>query len=316
MRHPASHQPDQQVGGERPAGAGHLGAAGLGRVDRLVVGQVVGRVEVAVLDRAPVPGQERRPRRARRTARPATAGTTSARARGSRRAAAAGRHPAGAAGRRPAARGPGRPRRAVAARPPRCRRPASVETCTRRRRTLAATRRQRRRHRGGGVHDQQVAGLQEVRQVAEQPVPQRVRARVQQPHAVAGQAAALGRARRVAARAGVEPGVRERDRGRTRAWRSCADLLPAAGGERGQVGRAVAPAGPARGDQAAPASARRVLGSGRSLMSSPGKASWCIRVRRSPGSTAYTVRSGRSTASTRATWSSAALDAPYPPQPS
>ena len=50
-----------------------------------------------------------------------------------------------------------------------------------------------------------------------------------------------------------------------------------------------------------------VSGSGRSLMSSPGKASWCICVRRSPGSTAYQWMSGSSAASVSVRCSSAAL---------
>ena len=51
-------------------------------------------------------------------------------------------------------------------------------------------------------------------------------------------------------------------------------------------------------------------GSGRSEMSSPGKASWCMAVRMSPGSTTCTLSSGSSAASTRLTWASAALDEP------
>ena len=51
-------------------------------------------------------------------------------------------------------------------------------------------------------------------------------------------------------------------------------------------------------------------GSGRSEMSSPGNASWCIWVRMSPGSMVSTRTSGRSAASTRPRWSSAAFVAP------
>src|SRR4051812_9956358 len=58
-------------------------------------------------------------------------------------------------------------------------------------------------------------------------------------------------------------------------------------------------------------------GSGRSEMSSPGNASWCIRVRMSPGSTvtADTPRSRSSAASVLVSSSSAALLAPYGPHP-
>ena len=51
-------------------------------------------------------------------------------------------------------------------------------------------------------------------------------------------------------------------------------------------------------------------GSGRSEMSSPGKASWCICVRMSPGSMVSTRIAGCSAASTRPMWSSAAFVAP------
>jgi MFS family permease len=53
-----------------------------------------------------------------------------------------------------------------------------------------------------------------------------------------------------------------------------------------------------------------VAGSGRSEMSSPGNASWCMTVRMSPGSTLYTAYSGCSTAKTLVSCSSAAFDAP------
>ena len=58
------------------------------------------------------------------------------------------------------------------------------------------------------------------------------------------------------------------------------------------------------------AAARPCPGSGRSEMSSPGKASWCIRVRMSPGSTAYVV-SPVSAPKVCTRWSRAALAAPY-----
>ena len=51
-------------------------------------------------------------------------------------------------------------------------------------------------------------------------------------------------------------------------------------------------------------------GSGRSEMSSPGKACWCIRVRRSPGSTHQTRTRLSSAARTLLACSSAALAAP------
>src|SRR5947199_5633607 len=58
-------------------------------------------------------------------------------------------------------------------------------------------------------------------------------------------------------------------------------------------------------------------GRGRSLMSCPGNASWCICVRRSPGSTATTPMpaSRNSFASVLLRRSSAALLLPYPPHP-
>ena len=51
-------------------------------------------------------------------------------------------------------------------------------------------------------------------------------------------------------------------------------------------------------------------GSGRSEMSSPGNASWCICVRRSPGSTRQTRTATSSAARTLQACSSAALAAP------
>ena len=51
-------------------------------------------------------------------------------------------------------------------------------------------------------------------------------------------------------------------------------------------------------------------GSGRSEMSSPGKASWCMSVRRSPGSAHQTRTVGSSAASTFEACSRAALAAP------
>src|SRR6185436_10897089 len=57
-------------------------------------------------------------------------------------------------------------------------------------------------------------------------------------------------------------------------------------------------------------------GGGRSEMSSPGNASWCIWVFMSPGSTAWTRSCGCSAARIRVICSSAAFDEPYPPQPS
>ena len=51
-------------------------------------------------------------------------------------------------------------------------------------------------------------------------------------------------------------------------------------------------------------------GGGRSEMSSPGKASWCIWVRMSPGSTQYTRRPGCSAAKIAVSCSSAAFDDP------
>ena len=56
-------------------------------------------------------------------------------------------------------------------------------------------------------------------------------------------------------------------------------------------------------------------GGGRSEMSSPGNASWCIRVRMSPGSTVSTRNDGCSAARIAESCSSAAFDEPYPPQP-
>ena len=51
------HQPGQDLGGEGPAGARHLGRAGLGGVDVLVGGDRPAALHVAVADGAPVAGQ-------------------------------------------------------------------------------------------------------------------------------------------------------------------------------------------------------------------------------------------------------------------
>ncbi len=57
--HALGDEPGDQLGGERPAGARHLGAAGLERVHVLVRGQGPATGHVAVANRMPVRGQIR-----------------------------------------------------------------------------------------------------------------------------------------------------------------------------------------------------------------------------------------------------------------
>ncbi len=117
-----------------------------------------------------------------------------------------------------------------------------------------------------GVDDEDVAGVQVVGQVAEADVVDAVGRADQQPHLVARQAALLGRARgeggggEAGARGLVEEGHH----------RSSARYRP----------------DPGRASSRVSSRGTTVSGSGRSEMSSPGKASWCIAVRMSPGSTA------------------------------
>ena len=118
-----------------------------------------------------------------------------------------------------------------------------------------------------------------------------------EPHLVAGQAAVLGRRGR----------PRRRAAGRSRWSPGPHRSRPGAAGRRRGSGRWAG-----RRRPAASSAGTTVSGAGRSLMSSPGKAAWCMSVAMSPGSTAQTRRSGCSTASTAVSWSSAALAGAVP----
>ena len=79
--------------------------------------------------------------------------------------------------------------------------------------------------------------------------------------------------------------------------------MPGRPGLRAQVGGAVPAARAGRPSTSASSAGTTVAGSGRSEMSSPGKASWCICVRMSPGSTAYTRSRGLLRREHPASWS-------------
>ena len=160
---------------------------------------------------------------------------------------------------------------------------------------------------GRGVHDDQVAGARGTSpRSAKRACDRRgVAGAHEQPDVVAPAAATLRAAR----------GPRARGRARSRARRTgvgrwCVVSIMAASipPPRRRAPRSGRSGGRPRSGRAARARSRS--GSGRSEMSSPGNASWCISVRMSPGSTTRTRRSGRSTASTRLACSSAAFDAP------
>ena len=162
------------------------------------------------------------------------------------------------------------------------------------------------RQRARGVHHDQVALVEERRQFDEGRVHDRAVAAPGHHHAhrVAGEAAGFWRRARLERRRQLEararpPGSARRGRGR---WSSAPPpprppSVPTGLGRRRSV-------------REASSAATTSSGSGRSLMSSPGNASWCIWVRMSPGSTAQTRSPGSSAASTALRWSSAAFEEP------
>ena len=293
------------AGGERASGRGHLGAAGQVREDVLVRRERVAAVEVAVGDRAARAGRAAcggRPRPAR-----ATAGCRTRWGR-SRRAGTARAGSPAARRRRSSRRAP---RRARARRASGAVRSSTTQVSSSSR--VAACSTIARPLRTASISPLTVAelltttrspGASYVGQVGEPAVLDAVRSRHQQAHVVARPLPAeLGRRR-----SGRLVGVVERDGRVLGRGPSCREHLG-----HGDVGRARRRPRGGRCSTSASRCGTTVSGSGRSEMSSPGKASWCIGVRMSPGSTAYVDRPVSSPkVSTR--WSSAALEAPYAPQ--
>ena len=148
---------------------------------------------------------------------------------------------------------------------------ARVATWTRIARPIAAGRRNRGRDRGRDVDDEQVARVERVAELVEPGVqnPACRPHRDHQPDAVAREAARLGRL------AGLER-LGEFERGRAHPGTSLAGRAPGPGSGRWAGSPSISASSPGTLSS----------GSGRSEMSSPGNASWCIRVRMSPGSTA------------------------------
>ena len=151
-------------GRERAPGAGHLGAAGLGGVDGLVGGQRPASRHVAVADRVPVLGEVGRDRPAAgRVARPRAAERRTRR--GSVRS-----HRQEARARRPPSTAPNgwSPSRSSTIQSVSGSRPgAGVESRSSSCDAVGASRGHRRRQRGRRVDDEEVAGREELRQVAE-----------------------------------------------------------------------------------------------------------------------------------------------------
>ncbi len=266
--HAARGQPRQQLRGQRPSGARHLRRSGLGGERRQV------RLERPRLAARSRSGSARRGGRgARRTARSPRSGraTAAPRRRRARRAPRRRRRPARCA-RRPAGRRPDRRRRECAARPPTSRRTGRRARASTRAAAAACRRRHGPRARRAAVAEtlttRRSPGREDVRQVAHLMVRDAAvgARRDHQAHLVAREPARLGRL------GGLEPGGQiEGEGAHTRApATSWARQRPLA---RSPVISASSPG-------------TLCSGSGRSEMSSPGNASWCMRVRMSPGSTA------------------------------
>src|SRR5581483_1630612 len=153
------------------------------------------------------------------------------------------------------------------------------------------------------VDHEQVAGAQRGGEVREAPVLVPVGRAHEEAHVVAGGAAHFGR-RAGEERLGPLEAKLLRVLGATSQRVACAWYLRPLT-SRGSRSRSHAQKGSV------------ALGSGRSPMSWPGYASWCIRVRMSPGSTLTkpTPEARFSSASVRVARSSAALLAPYAPHP-
>ena len=266
-RTPRGDEPRDQLRRERPAGARHLGAAGLdarrrsGRRERPAAGR---RSRSGSAARA---GEVRGRAAAGSSRRASQSRPPGVRARGSRRDAPPGEH-------EPLADAATAPNGAVArsgaprSRTARISSFAGVESRSSSSAPSAPDRRQRRRQRGRGVDDDEVAGREEARQsrkractICRRPrsaTSSRTSSRAS-PRASGGSCASRRRqaARRERAHAGLDELAR----------------------------RGSAPLG---SSPSISASRPGTLssGGGRSEMSSPGNASWCIRVRMSPGSTA------------------------------
>ena len=251
---------------------------------RLVGGQRPRPAHVAVPDRLAVPVQVRRnvrgghrghPQPARRVRRVGRDGGPAAQR--EPLAAAPSGWTAPPAGRRCAARPASA--RVPSARRRRRRTGFAVDKCTA---GPSAVARHRGRQGGGRVDHDQVAGAQHAGQVAEHEVR----------HAVVADRRRAGVRRRGQSRVPRVVGrCATRASGRAKATVAAHHARDRASGR----ARSRPPAGAVEQPQEA---GTTVSGSGRSQMSSPGKASWCMAVRMSPGSNAYTRRSGSSAAST------------------
>ncbi len=294
-RHAAREQPHQRAVGERPSGAGHLGAAGPVGVHVLEVAER----PRALRRRSSAPGS-----RARR-GRPTRSTNGSGRARQSRcwsggaLSSTRSRTPPGSRSTSPVSGSAGPDPSGSRSSTTQLPSSSSVETWRPQRpwsrgcggcwgpdrpdRRLAGHV-ERRRQRRAGVDDQQVAGVEVLDQVAGPGMGDTAGRGDGEAHAVARETPCLGWHRRVAAGGQVEAG---------------ADALGVAGVLRVGGGHAPTPSRsaarcrpPGRSSTSSRTSAgTAVSGRGRSEMSSPGKAAWCMAVRRSPGSTLCT-RSG------------------------
>src|SRR5215472_13281596 len=180
------------------------------------------------------------------------------------------------------------------------------------------------RNRGGVIYHDEVAGQEQIGQVCEC-----VLAHVatggpadEQPHVVPAGTARFGRLVRLELRAQFEGNGHWLDRGRHDDASAVAVVSTTGVSTTGvsATGAGISSAARYRPLGMRSRMSRKKAGTtasgvGRSEMSSPGKASWCIWVRMSPGSTRQTLTAGSSAASTLQACSSPALAAPYPPQP-
>src|SRR5512133_1510385 len=145
------------------------------------------------------------------------------------------------------------------------------------------------RHSGGGVHHQHVASPEVVSETIENCVLNTGRGCDHEPDAIAPQPAELGRlGRRTVVRRGE---VREGPGGQHGAHSDrvfSASVTATSAARYRPLGRPELIRATTMG--------ATVSGSGRSLMSSPGNAAWCMAVRMSPGSKLYQVNSGSSAA--------------------
>ena len=274
------HQPGDHLGRERAARARHLGAARFGGVDVLVRAQRPRSLDVAVADGPAVDGQPGQ--------RPAAAAASRAT---QRRPAS----PYGVVQRERRAR-PERERRRRRRTGPAlawCGRPAARSSTTQRsavelgrevddeRGAVGGDGVERGRDRARRVHDDEVARLEERRQQRERAVHEVPAAR----WATIMRTASRVRPRASGGSRGFELGrqVEGQPRRSGGAARSLDDVGRGHGCASSEVAGPVAAAGRRLGQQRRSAGTTD-SGSGRSEMSSPGNASWCICVRMSPGS--------------------------------